>query len=94
MSFKIILIYFIIINLVGVIINISDKIRAKRDKWRIKESTLWIVALLGGAGGSYLTMKTIRHKTKHISFMVGFPILALLQIALIVYLYLRLNGGI
>lgn len=86
MNTKIVLVYFAIINLIGLVINITDKIKAKHNKWRIKESTLWLVAIIGGAPLSYLTMKAIRHKTKHKSFMIGFPILSIIDIALLIYL--------
>jgi len=79
--------YFAFINLVGIIVNIADKIKAKHNKWRIRESTLWIIGILGGATGSYITMLLIRHKTKHKSFMLGMPVLALLNIAMLIYLF-------
>ncbi len=83
------LVYFAVINVIGILINISDKRRAKKNKWRIKEHTLWSVALLGGSIGSYAAMRLIHHKTKHKSFMIGFPILILIQIiiaAIVIYL--------
>lgn len=86
MSIKIILYYLLAINIIGAIVNIVDKQKAIHNKWRIKESTLWLVAILGGAPLSYLTMKAIRHKTKHKSFMIGFPIISILEIVLIIYL--------
>jgi hypothetical protein len=88
LTFKIVLIYFAIINIIGAVVNIIDKIKAKHKKWRIKEKTLWIIGLIGGAPLSFLTMQLIRHKTKHKSFMIGMPILAIAQIALIIYLYI------
>ena len=94
MAVKILIAYFIVINLVGMLVNIADKQKARQNKWRIKEQTLWAVALLGGAPLSYITMKTIRHKTKHISFMVGMPILALLDIAALTWAILKLTGRI
>ena len=79
--------YFAFINLIGIIVNIADKIKAKHNKWRIRESILWIIGILGGATGSYITMLIIRHKTKHKSFMLGMPVLALLNIAIFIYLF-------
>ena len=84
MRFEYLIYYLLFINLVGVIINIADKSRAKAGKWRVSEKSLWLVALLGGALGSYVTMQIIRHKTKHLSFMVGLPILIILQLIIIV----------
>ena len=87
MRFEYICAYFIAINVIGILVNCIDKYRAKHNKWRIKEATLWIAGLLGGAPLSYLTMKLIRHKTKHKSFMIGMPLLAIIDIAGIIYLY-------
>jgi uncharacterized membrane protein YsdA (DUF1294 family) len=89
--YKYILIYFLIINLFGIIINCADKIKAKHNKWRIRESTLWITGLIGGATGSYLTMKIIRHKTKHKNFMIIMPLLMIIQIFAMAYLYFYLQ---
>lgn len=93
MKYKIIIIYLIAINLIGIIINIADKQKAKHGKWRIPEATLWTIALLGGSVGSYATMKTIRHKTKHKSFMIGFPLIISFQCAIITFLLLKTEFG-
>lgn len=85
--YKYILIYFISVNFFGILINLADKNRAKHNKWRIRESTLWLIGIIGGAAGTYITMKTIRHKTKHKSFMIGMPMLMVIQTALIILLY-------
>ena len=77
MIYKAVIVYFASINLLAALLNIIDKHRAKHNKWRIKEKTLWAVALLGGAPMSLVTMLTIRHKTQHSSFMLGMPMLAL-----------------
>ena len=71
---KFILIYISVISLVAVIMTIADKSKAKRDAWRIPEATLMLVGLFGGALPMYVTMKTIRHKTKHKKFMIGLPL--------------------
>ncbi|MGN0459141.1 MAG: DUF1294 domain-containing protein [Eubacterium sp.] len=83
----VIAVYIIVVNLIGAIINIADKSRAKKQKQRIRENTLWLIALLGGSAGSYITMKAIRHKTKHKSFMIGFPLIIILQ-ALLIIIYI------
>ena len=93
MKYEIIIIYLIVINIIGAIVNIVDKQKAKRNKWRISEATLWTVALLGGSIGSYITMKIIRHKTQHKSFMIGFPAIISFQIAIITYLILKTEFG-
>lgn len=61
-----------------------DKSRARSHKHRIPESTLFLLALLGGGTGGVLGMYLFRHKTRHRSFTVGFPLFTLLQWALFV----------
>lgn len=91
MKFSCILIVFAIINIIGAIVNIVDKNRAKRDEWRVPESTLWFFGLIGGATGSYITMKKIRHKTKHKGFMTGMPMLMIIQLGIMTYLFFTFN---
>lgn len=93
MKYKIIIIYLITINIIGIVVNIADKQKAKHGKWRIPEATLWTIALLGGSLGSYITMKTIRHKTKHKSFMIGFPVIIIFQSAIITFLLFKTEFG-
>ena len=93
MTVKLLIVYFLTINLIGVIVNIADKRKAQKNRWRIKESTLWLIGLLGGAAGSYVIMKIIRHKTKHTGFMIGMPVLAVLQIAALIVAILKLTGS-
>jgi uncharacterized membrane protein YsdA (DUF1294 family) len=59
-----------------------DKSRAKKNQWRIKEKTLFLIAFLGGSVGSILGMYSFRHKTKHNSFVYGMPAILLLQVIL------------
>ncbi len=80
----ILFIYLAVISLIAVIITLSDKQRAKKGKWRIKESTLLIVSALGGSVAMYITMQLIRHKTQKLKFMLGIPLMALLQAALFI----------
>lgn len=69
------------ISLVAVIVTVADKIKAKRGKWRVPEATLMGISVLGGSVAMLVTMIMIRHKTKHMKFMVGIPIIIALQIA-------------
>ena len=85
---KLLLIYFAVISLVAVIMTLADKFKAKRDAWRIPEATLMTVGLFGGALAMYITMKTIRHKTKHKKFMIGLPLEIALHVAIICVLFL------
>ena len=63
-----------------------DKYRAKHDMWRISEKTLLLFALLGGALGAYLGMKTFRHKTQHKKFTIIVSVLALIQLVAVFWL--------
>lgn len=76
--------YLLIVSLISVVTCISDKLRAKsRGKRRVPEKTLFLLSALGGSVAMLLTMLTIRHKTKHASFMIGIPLIILAQCALV-----------
>ena len=79
------LVYLIAVNLLAAVLMFSDKRRARRRERRIPEATLFLAALLGGALGGTLGMFLFRHKTKHIVFRVGFPLLTLIQAALCIW---------
>lgn len=83
---KLILLYFIIINFVGYIIMFIDKSRARRQAWRIPEARLWLISFIGGSLGTFLGMRNFHHKTKHKQFKYGLPFLAVLEIALLIYI--------
>lgn len=82
----ILIVYILIINIVASLTAIADKKRAERGKWRIPESTLMLLGLFGGATLEFITMKKIRHKTKHIKFMLGLPVEMFLHYVLIILL--------
>ena len=73
--------YLIVINLIGFLIMKIDKDRARKRQWRIPEAQIWLISLIGGSIGTTFGMYTFRHKTKHVSFRFGLPILILIQIA-------------
>ncbi|MGN0509127.1 MAG: DUF1294 domain-containing protein [Ruminococcus sp.] len=75
-------IYLILINLISVIVTIYDKHCAVKRRWRVKESTLLILSMSGGSVGMYITMLLIRHKTRHLKFMLGIPIILILQLVI------------
>ena len=73
--------YFLIISAFAVIITVYDKIAAKIfPKSRVPEKVLMGAGFLGGAAAGYITMRIIRHKTRHKKFMVSFPLMAVLHI--------------
>ncbi|MBQ5608003.1 MAG: DUF1294 domain-containing protein [Oscillospiraceae bacterium] len=81
-------IYLLIVNALGFVLMLVDKYKAKNNLWRIPETTLIGVALIGGSVGSLIGMYTVRHKTKHPKFTVGIPVILVAQIVLLSYIYL------
>lgn len=82
--------YLIIITIIGVALTVYDKSAARHGKRRIPEKTLMALGFFGPAAPIYITMKIIRHKTKHIKFMLGLPIFFIIHIiAIAAYLYMR-----
>lgn len=79
---KYLLVYLLIINAAGFLLMRSDKIRARKKRWRIPEATLMTVAALGGSIGSFLGMYTFRHKTRHRKFTLGIPAILVFQLIL------------
>lgn len=71
--------YFTFMSIVSAAVTIYDKRMAIYGKRRIPERTLFALAILGGSVSMYLTMILIRHKTKHKSFMIGLPVIMILQ---------------
>lgn len=79
MVWKIAIIYLIIANIVGFALMGIDKHKAKKNKWRIKEKTLFLSAIAGGSVGAMYGMHLFRHKTKHKSFRYGMPTIFVVQ---------------
>lgn len=89
---KIILIYFLSINVITFIMYGIDKLRAKKSWWRIPESTLLWFAVFGGSVGAILGMKVWHHKTLHKKFKYGVPAIIIAQVAVVLlglYLYYK-----
>ena len=84
MLFNVLLVYLLIINATGFILMLVDKVKAKKNLWRIPEATLFLVAAIGGSIGSLLGMYTFRHKTKHVKFILGMPLILAVQIIAVV----------
>ena len=81
---KLLLYYLLIINAAGFLLMLVDKWKAKKNRWRIRESTLLIVAALGGSIGSLAGMYLFRHKTQHLKFTLGIPLILAAQCILAV----------
>lgn len=86
---KYFLIYLAAVSLIAVIMTVSDKSRARKHKRRIAEKTLFGTAVLGGSAAMYLTMIAVRHKTKHKRFMIGLPLIMIVQTAVIAFITIR-----
>ena len=74
------IIYYISINLIGLSAMVIDKIRAMERRFRIPESVLLILALLGGSLGCIAGMIIFRHKKRKPKFRYGLPLILILQI--------------
>lgn len=79
-------VYLIAANLAAFALMGADKRRAQRCRWRIPERTLFLSALVGGSLGAILGMYFFHHKTKHLHFVVGLPLILLVQLILGVWI--------
>nr|WP_297768096.1 DUF1294 domain-containing protein [uncultured Butyrivibrio sp.] len=86
-SLYLIIIYLVITNVLGFALMGIDKRRARKNAFRIPEATLFSVAIVGGSIGSIIGMFLFRHKTKHWYFLVGMPLILLIQIGLVALLF-------
>lgn len=80
MKYTYIILPIIIINVITFLVYGEDKRRARKNKWRIPEKTLLLLALLGGAPGALAGMQVFRHKTRKNLFRIGVPCILVLQI--------------
>lgn len=74
------------LNLLTFIIYGIDKFKAKKAKWRIPESTLLLLAVIGGSIGAWLGLQVWRHKTQHKIFYIGIPMILTLQVIATIYI--------
>lgn len=81
------LIYLCIVNAFGFALMLADKLKAKKNLWRIPEATLFTVAAIGGSLGCILGMYAVRHKTRHLKFTIGMPLILAAQVITIVVIY-------
>lgn len=83
---RILYVWLLLMSLVLFVTMGADKRRAVKGLRRVPEARLFALALLGGAVGGWLGMYAFRHKTKHWNFILGFPLIVLIQLGLCVYL--------
>lgn len=81
-----IIISYVVWNVIVCLVYGIDKYKAKKNAWRIPEKTLILCALVFGAVGAYAGMKLFRHKTRHTTFKIIIPTLAVLNLALLIFL--------
>ena len=84
---KYFLVYLILINAASFVLMLIDKYKAVKNRWRIRERTFFLLAGIGGSLGCLLGMYTVRHKTKHLSFTLGIPLILSVHILLAIILY-------
>ena len=84
-----IFLYLILMNALGFVLMLVDKYKARKNLWRIRESTLFLVAVLGGSLGIWLGMYAVRHKTRHPSFTLGILAILLAQTVAGIWLFTK-----
>ena len=89
---KYFLLYLLLINAAAFVLMLADKIKAKKNRWRIPERTLIGSAILGGSIGALAGMYTFRHKAKHLKFTLGIPAILIAQIALAIFLIMIIGA--
>ena len=75
--------WLVLINAAGLASMAMDKYKARHHRWRIPEKTLFLIAILGGSAGSLAGMFLFRHKTRHRSFLIGMPVILIVQLILL-----------
>ena len=82
----------LIISIISILLTIYDKIASKKFKRnRIRENVLLFLAFIGGGLFMYITMRIIKHKTRHKKFMLGIPIMVIFHFFIITYFLLIYN---
>ncbi len=88
-TIKNLIIYVIAINIIAFLAMFIDKRKAEKGKWRIKEATLLVLALVGGSIGATIGMYRFHHKTKKARFFIGIPVMIFLQILIIIAILIK-----
>lgn len=79
-------VYLLSVNVLTLAVYVIDKIKAKLHAWRVSELTLLALAAVGGSVGAMVAIFVVRHKSRHLKFRYGVPLILLLQAALAVWL--------
>ena len=78
----------VLLNLISFGLMAYDKRCAKAGRWRVPEKALFLAAACFGGLGGVLGMQLCHHKTKHWYFKVFFPLMLVVQAALLIWAYL------
>lgn len=80
MTHQVLTVYLVLVNAAAFVLMLMDKQKARRSAWRIPEATLMGVAVIGGSIGAILGMHLFRHKTRHLKFSLGLPLILAVQV--------------
>lgn len=88
-ALSIFLAYILIISVISIVVCIYDKKISKKNRVELRtpEKTLLLLSALGGSVAMFITMLIIRHKTKHVKFMLGIPLIMVVQAGIIFLLF-------
>ncbi|MCL2137585.1 MAG: DUF1294 domain-containing protein [Coriobacteriia bacterium] len=84
--------YLLLVSLVAVLVTVVDKRAAESGLYRVSENALLLVSLLGGSLAMYVTMRAVRHKTRHAKFMLGIPMMIVVQVVVAVLAFFVARG--
>ncbi|SHE96527.1 DUF1294 domain-containing protein [Schwartzia succinivorans] len=84
--------YVAVMSVIAFLMYGADKMFAVKDMRRISEAVLLLIALVGGSIGALLGMIVFRHKTRHLKFQIGVPVILLCQLIAVGYIWIQLNS--
>ena len=87
---QLLIIYLVLVNAAAFVLMLADKLKAKKGAWRLPERTLIGIAVIGGRIGALAGMNLFRHKTRHLKFSVGLPVILAVQLVLGLLVYLHI----
>lgn len=83
------LLYILLINVIGFFTMWYDKKMAMAGKYRVPESRIFLIAIIGGAVGVLLGMEIFKHKTKHLKFKIFVPVIIILQVIAFRFFFMK-----
>lgn len=84
---KILYLYLCIVNVLSLLFMLIDKRKARKNRWRISERSLLTLCAIGGSLGGFLGMQLFRHKTKHPRFSIGIPVMLVIHIVILFFVF-------